>query len=600
MLFFWAVVVTPVAAGVKRRPLAIAVSGGGFTSMTGGMAVARALRNLNSRDALADVTHIGGNSGGSFFGNQFLHSKAFFNNVTNASLPLDVVVTDWLGTHVDTLQGLMQKNGPLQKEFGSIGLLKPESGCEAVNIVQVGLVFPALSKAAKFPLRWLPLVAAAVLKHSLGNKSASSATYADVNHTLPGVSLISQLTLPPDAWTSHNKDAGHTSISTLHATMKDGSTFNFSEKGHALPVAFISEGPKKHGWTYDSEIVELLTAPTCPYKGLFSKRKCHKPPYQPVDMMLLPLPEHPLLAEITAGSGGWGGFAASPSAYGSVAHKFEDYVTKGAGIISKPLLDEVIKCWPYGAQMLSPPMVRQGTSVTQSEDDVPYRYMDGGYAENTALPMTLAKAQQDCEDGVLDCSKPIQLILINDGNISTNHTGPSCCRAKDPLKSLFSDASRPVGTFVSGMFQTVKVPVQTIFAEPFPVLSEWKQYNEFPSKRKSDPLNPFSHEWVQQNIKSMMWSGTLSTVENKHFGVKGGQKVQLLVFSLEIPGIVWPGLFDAEQTQLISPGHLRIADGAVMKDADLIAGHAPMAKAQAEAMVPVLETFLNPSSFVYV
>lgn len=91
----------------------------------------------------------------------------------------------------------------------------------------------------------------------------------------------------------------------------------------------------------------------------------------------------------------------------------------------------------------------------------------------------------------------------------------------------------------------------------------------------------------------------LTTVENKHFGVKAGQKVHLLVFSLEIPGIIFPGLGDPEQTQLVSPGHLRIADGAVMQDADLIAGHAPMAKSQANAVVPVLEAFLNPSSSVF-
>ena len=35
------------------------------------------------------------------------------------------------------------------------------------------------------------------------------------------------------------------------------------------------------------------------------------------------------------------------------------------------------------------------------------------------------------------------------------------------------------------------------------------------------------------------------------------------------------------------------------KDADLIAGHAPMAKAQAKAMVPVLEEFLHPTGVVY-
>jgi len=562
--------------------------------MTGGMALARALRHLNGKDELSSVTHIGGNSGGSFFGNQFMHSKAFFDNVTDASLPLDTVVTDWLATHVAALQGLMVKNGPLQKEFGSIALDKAESQCGLLNIAQMDAVFPLLSKAAKYPLRWLPLVAAAVLKNSIGDKAAS-ATYADLNHTLPGVSLVSQITLPPNAWTSYNEDAKHTNIASLHATMKDGSTVSFADESRALPIAFVSEGPEKHGWLYNSDIANLSMVHECPYKG-WSASKCKSAPYMPAEKVPFPLPEHPLVAEVTAASGGSTGFAGSPSVYGSIAAKFLKAVTKGAGVLLKPLLEKVVDCWPYGSEVLSPPMMRPQTTVAQAETDAPYRYLDGGYAENTALPMTLAKAQRDCEAGVLDCTAPIQLILVNDGNISSHHTGFGTVSSRDPLRSLFSDPEVPVGTFVDGMAGSVKVPVQSVFAEPFPAISEWKQYNEFPSKRK---LGLFGKTWVQQNIKSMAWSGVLTTVENPHFGVKAGQKVHLLVFSLEIPGIIFPGLGDPDQTQLASPGHLRIADGAVMEDADLIAGHAPMAKAQANAMVPVLEEFLHPTGVVY-
>jgi len=191
----------------------------------------------------------------------------------------------------------------------------------------------------------------------------------------------------------------------------------------------------------------------------------------------------------------------------------------------------------------------------------------------------------------------MQLIIVNDGNISSHHTGFGTVSAKDPLRSLFSDPSAPVGTFVPGMVNSIKVPVQSVFAEPFPDVSEWKQYNEFPSKRR---LGLFKGQWVEQNIKSMTWSGIVTTVDNKHFGVTGGQKVHLLIFSLEIPGIIWPGLGDPAQTELVSPGHLRIADGAVMEDADLISGHAPMAKAQAKAFGPVLEQFLNPTRIAFV
>jgi len=514
---------------------------------------------------------------------------------------LDTVVTDWLAVHVAALRELTQKRihpSHLQKEFGSVDLVQPESGCEGIDIPQRA-IFHKLFEAARFPARWLPMVGAAVLKHSLGNKSAANATFADINHTLPGVSLVTQMALPPDAWTLYDKTAGHTNVSALYATQKDGRQVDFVKEKLALPLAFVSEGPGKQEWLYNSDLTSLSIAHKCVYKGIFSKKKCNNPPYQPPQMKPLALPKNPLIAEVTAATGGAAGFAGSPTMYYTIARKFEHWFTKGAGIISKPYWDKLISCWPYGAQVLSPPMVPEGTSIPEAEENVIFRLLDGGYAENTALPMTLAKVQADCEAGKLDCSEPIRLILVNDGNVTSHTTGPSCCRAKDPLKSLFTDPATPVGSFVPGMFDLINVPVPTIFAEPFPGQEEWRQYNEFPSKRKVHMFRP-KGEWVQDNIKSKFWSGTLTTVENKHFGVKGGQKVELLVFSLEIPGIIWPGLFDPDQTELVSPGHLREADGAVGEDPDLIAGHAPMAKSQAEAVVPVLESFLYPSKAEYV
>merc|ERR1719174_692215 len=103
-------------AAAEQRPLGIAVSGGGYTSMTAGMALSRALRNLPG-DALAKVTHLGGNSGGSFFTNQLLYSEEFFQNVTDPTLPLDQVVDDWLDTHLAAMRDLMDKKGSLQQEF---------------------------------------------------------------------------------------------------------------------------------------------------------------------------------------------------------------------------------------------------------------------------------------------------------------------------------------------------------------------------------------------------------------------------------------------------------------------------------------------------
>ena len=91
--------------------------------MSGGIALTRAMMDLNGADKLAEMTHLGGNSGGTYFNTQFLLSEGFYRNVTDVSLPLDTLVTDWLAQHIAHMRGLMPKDGPLAQEFGSHDLL---------------------------------------------------------------------------------------------------------------------------------------------------------------------------------------------------------------------------------------------------------------------------------------------------------------------------------------------------------------------------------------------------------------------------------------------------------------------------------------------
>jgi len=270
----------------------------------------------------------------------------------------------------------------------------------------------------------------------------------------------------------------------------------------------------------------------------------------------------------------------------------------------KPVLEGIEQCWPYGAQVLGSPMIKEGVSVAEAEEaGVPYRYMDGAYVDNTAIPMTLAKAQRDCEQGLYDCSEPIKVILVNHGNITMDHQGPATFNWTNnpPLRSLFADPARQIGTFVPGLMNTVNVPVQTIFEEAFPEKPEWKEYLTFPSKRKLHATCLVDCKWVDDPIRSLTWDGTLTTVENKWFGVKAGTKVQFLVFSLEVQAFIWPAMGNMDATAWPSPGHLLFAFGGIFEGSDWIAGHAPFAKAQNEAVGPVLEAFLNsPSEIAYV
>lgn len=282
---------------------------------------------------------------------------------------------------------------------------------------------------------------------------------------------------------------------------------------------------------------------------------------------------------------------------------------------SKPVIKEIMssyeKCWPFGAEALGSPMMKEGVSVAQAEEaGVPFRYCDNAYVDNTALTVTLAKVQRDCEQGLYDCSEPVKVILVNNGNVTMDHQGPEHglngrgdlhWTNKPPLRSLFADKKRPpstgIRTFVPGMMTTVNVPSQTIFEEAFPEKPKWTEYLKLASRQKTCPRC----KWVEEPIRSLYWEGLLTTVENKWYGVKAGTKVQLLVFSLELPSPIWPELFNGDATLWSDPGHEFFAFGGAAEGRTSQAGHASYAKAQVEAVAPVLEAFLKtPAETAYV
>lgn len=583
--------------------------------MSGGMAVARNLKNLGGQDRLQDLTHLGGNSGGSWFAFQLLHSKGFYKNVTDPNVPIDTFMNDWLHKHVQAQADFQDPEGELQKEFGGQGPLDPgtEGGmtCAAYSETQYKVILPILSNIMKYPPRWLGWSAGVIAKQAIPDKHFNTATFDDLDSNLPEVTQIVQTFLPPDAWTKYNLDASHSEVNQLHATMKNGSDYDYAKLGQGLPLAFVSGPSGARSWLYNEDIKTLEVVTKCPYDN--NETACQQAPYNG-SKRPLKLSTNPLVAEIVASSGGWAGFMASPTAWYTIAQKIIDVIFSGLKYPLHPIAQSAIDCWPFGAQVMAPPVVVESDnrSVMNAEENTPMRYFDGVYADNTALPMTIAAIQRDCDTGKFDCSEPIKVILVNDGNISALTQGPPQydSASLDSLRALFTDSKRKVGEYTDGFLKMTKVPVQTIFSESFPEEPEWKVYNNFPSKYSTwSIINPMEwHDnstWTEKPILSKYYTRTLTTVDNKHYAVKGGMQIELLVFSLQFPGAFWPGVNDPDQRVVTRPGHLVMGDGAMYdKDvyADLIDGHAPMVKMQVGAMTPVLDAFFKSdgASKVYV
>jgi len=186
------------------------------------------------------------------------------------------------------------------------------------------------------------------------------------------------------------------------------------------------------------------------------------------------------------------------------------------------VIARIASCFPFGLQSLAPPLLRAKQSVAASEEDVPFRYLDGGYAENTALPLTLAKMQRDCGAGAMRCptgtgrrsepraphtpalstdqdsaclGEPLDVVLVNDGNSNGDSDGFGPFKSPDPLRALFS-AGEPPADWVRGMFGLPSVPNPAVFAEAFPAASAWRPYCSVPTTR----IDVWPHE--QRNITS--------------------------------------------------------------------------------------------------
>ena len=102
------------------------------------------------------------------------------------------------------------------------------------------------------------------------------------------------------AGTSYNHSTRHTDVQSLRVTMKDGVEISYAAAGRSLPISFSSSGPQEHSWHYNNDIT-ALTLVTCARGS-----NCSEAPFH--NRRPLPLPKHPLLAEVTAASSASLGF----------------------------------------------------------------------------------------------------------------------------------------------------------------------------------------------------------------------------------------------------------------------------------------------------
>lgn len=429
-----------------RQPVAYVFCGGGFTAMTGEMGVTRAIAAAGYMDR---VTHLAGNSGGQWFAAQLVFSAEFFAAITDLTKPIDEVIQDWGRKYSASLKDFQATQGSTIDQL--LGLAGQCIGSEAEDAENALLVLAGviLSSSVDLPMtEWYSFIEYMVKPWNF--PPSTNATYANTPRAgLGDVTLLQMLALPPDAWAGNPVDKERAVLNVKFDTDEAQKMWD-AERAPLLPVSHFST--KYSSGLKVPEIVKGMTL-----TGPRGATSSFVPPHDQTVLSVL------------SGSSAAGGTFGSPS--------MQAVFLETLGETASKILKD---CSPLGFQDLAPP-IRGGNGNSGAPDATwspGYRWIDGGFIDNTAMPITIARLQEDCAAGrVRYCDveeSPPRLVL-------TSTDSPS----NSEVLALFTDPSNPdfstPGKFRPhrGGLKTGNSPVTTIFAETFPQPSEFTEFGAF-------------------------------------------------------------------------------------------------------------------------
>jgi len=305
-----------------------------------------------------------------------------------------------------------------------------------------------------------------------------------------------------------------------------GSTFNYS-----IPVGHVAGGIGRH----------------------FAGKWLLFPP-KPLTLegRELKLPSNPLITTVASGSSSAEGFMSSPT-----LREVSQNVPKG-----------LVRCLPAGLQVLGTP--DDGTWVPNKKRQLlgstlpPYFMVDGGWGDVTGAAFTLGKLQDDCKHGLFDCSGEKKFMVIDH---SRTGTAAQILFRKDGIapgepSTFAGNEGAPTGNLAM---------TPTIFDENYDTLKGWKVYNP-------------AH--LNNGTDARYWTGTLTTVDNQVYGVKGGDTFTVAIFlgCQELPTAVIP-----------SGGRITgfLKDGSFLRAGNFSEIYRFANVHQQKALVPILKDFIT-------
>jgi len=433
----------------------------------------RALASVGGWD---QITHVGSNSGGNWFASQLFYSEAFYGNLTDTSVDLASFVTLWGAEYGQAMRVAVESGAVWATVFdvGSFSAAHPVCAATANFVEGIG---PFLDDRDFPAWMWMPYVAAMLKPWIADVETATFGTRAMTGLTT--ATLLQQTTMAPDVYLDNDV------LATRSITYEAGYAPNTTTTSYVLPIGHAT--PPAGGGSPGFLLNHKITSVTA------TRDERNAKPYSLVDPS-----RDPLVVEMSSASSAALGIMASPT-------MLEEWVPGS--------LHPLGACWPLGAETLGSPMLVDGYTLptgeaaltaTTDKDKILFRYMDGALADNSNAAMTLGRMQAECAAASgAGCEDGYRMIIACDD-----------CQA-----SLFMDPSMPPGTFIgpgSGDFG-FNNPIPTIFAEGKPPDSAFTEYARCPDLYRNGSRSEATY-----------WSGNLTTVNNEWYGVRGGDKVELL------------------------------------------------------------------------
>ena len=484
----------------KRAPLGIAVSGGGFRTMTQAMGVARAVGT-----AWPAVTHVGGASGGAWFANQFAYSKGFYEAVLGGE-PLEDVLIDWGARFGAAHAGAVAAGAAWTSNNTDAAL--------AANPVCAGF----LAEHEAFQQQYSTNVGFAGVwnwfhyAHAMFGGWIDDAETARVGRDnmtgLATATVVTMLSVPADAYLN-----GSRRLAVRDAPYVGDGEAPANLSALLVPAALAAPpGGRPAAWIVNDQLGPLTARVGSGAAAAI-------------------LPDTPTVLEVLAATG------AASASLASRTWLREDLANGAAPLPWLPaaladyaLLDYLADhCLPLALETHAGPLLADGADLSAAalgsadeadfrafQDATTYRLADGGFNENTGAPSILARMQRDCDDGALDCSGAHKLLIVDSSGFYTT--------------PLFFGGGYPAGDVFEAW--DTRIPSIQIFAEPPPAdEAAWPAYaeSEYPTTELLGPATGLAFDGNTTTVRATYWTGRATTVENAWFGVKGGDAVDVLI-----------------------------------------------------------------------